>query len=149
MLPLPQPWLSRREASQLTAAGVLSTSVSGWFNVLASRAASASEQGVRHKSCILLWMAGGPAQSHTFDVKPGGDFKPIATAVPGIQISEHLPAIAKQMNNLALLRGMRTGDANHPTGTYLMHTGFRKGTGGAVHPSLGADGRARPRRPRQ
>ena len=80
MLPLPQPWLSRREASQLTAAGVLSTSVSGWFNVLASRAASASEQGVKHKSCILLWMAGGPAQSHTFDVKPGGDFKPIATS---------------------------------------------------------------------
>jgi len=39
---------------------------------------------------------------------------------------------------MALLRGMRTGDANHPTGTYLMHTGFRKGTGGAVHPSLGA-----------
>jgi uncharacterized protein (DUF1501 family) len=130
--------LSRREALQLAAAGVLGTSVSGWFNVLATRAAGAAEQGVKHKSCILLWMQGGPAQSHTFDVKAGGDFKPIATNAPGIQISEHLPTVAREMSNLALLRGMRTGDANHNTGTYLMHTGFRKGSGGATHPSLGA-----------
>jgi uncharacterized protein (DUF1501 family) len=133
-----QAWLSRRETLQLTAAGVLGTSVSGWFHVLADQASDATSQGVKHKSCILLWMAGGPAQSHTFDVKPGGEFKPIASDVPGIQISEHLPSLARQVSNLALLRGMRTGDANHNTGAYLMHTGFRKGTGGTVHPSLGA-----------
>jgi hypothetical protein len=129
---------SRRDVLRLTAAGVLGTSVSGWFNVLANRAAEASAQGVKHKSCILLWMQGGPAQSHTFDVKPANEFKTIATSVPGIQISEYLPKIAQQMQNLTILRSMQTGDGNHQTATYLMHTGFRKGTGGAVHPNLGS-----------
>ena len=82
-------------------------SASGWFGLLADRAARAASQGTKHKSCILLWMEGGPAQSHTFDLKPGSDYKPIPTAVPGIQISEHLPKIAKQMQNLALLRSMK------------------------------------------
>jgi len=127
--------LSRRDLLRLSAAGILGTSISGWFSVLANRASSS---GAQHKSCILLWMAGGPAQSHTWDVKPGSDFKPIATTVPGIQISEHLPKLAQQMRNLALLRGMKTGDGNHGTATYLMHTGFRKGAGGATYPSLGA-----------
>ena len=65
--------------------------MSGWFGLLARQAGAAAKQGVKHKSCILLWMAGGPAQSHTFDLKPGGDFKADRLAVPGIQISEHLP----------------------------------------------------------
>jgi hypothetical protein len=133
-----QPPLSRRDMLRLGAAGVLGASASGWFDVLASRAARASEEGVKHKSCILLWMAGGPAQSHTFDVKSGGDFKSISTAVPGVQISEHLPRVAAQTKNLAILRGMSTGDGNHRSATYLMHTGYRQGSGGVVHPSLGA-----------
>jgi uncharacterized protein (DUF1501 family) len=83
-------------------------------------------------------MQGGPSQAHTFDPKPGGEFKAIGTAVPGIQVSEHLPKVAAQMKDLALLRSMKTGDANHQTATYLMHTGFRKGSGGVIHPSLGA-----------
>jgi hypothetical protein len=130
--------LTRRDLLRLSGLGVLGASVSGWFGLLAHRAAQAADQGVKHKSCILLWMAGGPAQSHTFDLKPGGDYKPISTVVPGIQISEHLPQIAKQMQSLALLRSMHTGDGNHRTATYLMHTGFRQNTGGVVYPSLGA-----------
>jgi hypothetical protein len=129
---------NRRDLLKLTAAGVIGTSVSGWFNLLAQRGSAAQSSGQKERSCILLWMGGGPAQSHTFDVKNGGDFKSISTNVPGIQISEHLPELAKQVSNLALLRGMRTGDGNHDTATYLMHTGFRKGSGGAVHPSLGS-----------
>ncbi|HEX4589166.1 MAG TPA: DUF1501 domain-containing protein [Gemmataceae bacterium] len=130
---------SRRDLLKLAAAGVATASASGWFGLLADRAARAASQGAKHKSCILLWMQGGPAQSHTFDLKPGGDYKPISTSVPGIQISEHLPKIAKQMHNLSLLRSMKTGDGNHRTATYLMHTGFRQGSGGGlVHPSLGA-----------
>src|SRR5437762_8766554 len=130
---------SRRDLLKLAAAGVASASASGWFGLLADRAARAASQGTKHKSCILLWMAGGPAQSHTFDLKPGGDYKPIDTSVSGVQISEHLPKIAEQMQHLALLRSMKTGDGNHRTATYLMHTGFRQGSGGGlVHPSLGA-----------
>jgi hypothetical protein len=133
------PELYRRDFLKLSAAGVLGGSASGWFGLLADRAARAATAGARPKSCILLWMAGGPSQAHTFDLKPGGNYKPLPTAVPGIQISEHLPQLAGQMKHLALLRGMRTGDGNHRTATYLMHTGFRQGSGGGqAHPSLGA-----------
>lgn len=130
--------VSRRDMLRLTAAGVLSTCAAPWFNVLAAHAKEAATQGVKHKSCILLWMAGGPAQSHTWDLKEGSAYKAVQTAVPGIQISEHLPTVAKQMKSMSLLRGMSTGDGNHRTGTYLMHTGFRIGQGGVVHPSLGS-----------
>jgi len=128
---------SRRDFLKMSAAGALGASASGWFDVLASRAAEARRQGVKHKSCILLWMAGGPAQSHTFDLK-NSPYKAIDTAVEGIKISEHLPKLASEMKDMILLRSMSTGDGNHNTATYLMHTGFRKGAGGLTHPSLGA-----------
>jgi uncharacterized protein (DUF1501 family) len=130
--------LTRREALKLTAAGVLGASVSGWFNVLAARAAEQAATGAKHKSCILLWMNGGPAQSHTFDLKDGSEYKAIDTAVSGIQISEYLPNVAKVMDSLAILRGMSTGEASHPRARYLMHTGYRQGAGGTVYPSIGS-----------
>src|SRR5208337_1008053 len=99
--------LSRRDLLRLTAAGVTGLSMSGWMRVLADQAAAT---GARSKSCILLWMDGGPSHKDTFDMKPGtdnaGDFKPIKTNVPGIEISEHFPQLAKVMNHVALLRGM-------------------------------------------
>ena len=62
-------------------------------------------------------MTGGPSQIDTFDPKPGhangGPFKPIETAVPGIRISEHLPKLAKQMKDLALIRSMSTKEGDH------------------------------------
>src|SRR5262245_32670856 len=129
--------ISRRDLMRLSAAGVLGASASGWFPLLAQRAGEAARQGARHRSCILLWMAGGPSQAHTFDLKPGTDFKAISTRVPGIQISEHLPKLADVAGELAILRNMKTADGNHQTATYLMHTGFRRGTGGVVHPTMG------------
>jgi Protein of unknown function (DUF1501) len=133
-----QQSVSRRDWMKLAAASVAGVSASGWFDVLARQASAAAKEGVKHKSCILLWMAGGPAQSHTFDLKPGSEFQAIGTAVPGVKISEHLPKMAARMKDMAILRGMSTGDGNHQTASYLMHTGFRKGSGGVVHPSLGA-----------
>jgi uncharacterized protein (DUF1501 family) len=130
--------ITRRDVLKLSAAGVLGASVSGWFGVLAGRAADAAKEGTNHKSCILLWMNGGPAQSHTFDLKEGSEYKAIDTSVPGIQISEYLPKVAEQMEHLAILRGMSTGDGNHQTARYLMHTGYRRGAGGVTYPSLGS-----------
>lgn len=130
--------VSRRDLLKLATLGVAGATTSGWFGTLANQAAAATKAGVKHKSCILLWMAGGPAQSHTWDLKPGSEFKAISTAVPSIQISEHLPQLAKQMKDMTILRSMATADGNHQTATYLMHTGFRKGTGGVVHPAMGA-----------
>jgi hypothetical protein len=126
---------SRRDVVRL-AAGV---SLSGWLNVLASRAAAT---GTKTKACILLWMEGGPSHKDTFDLKPGtkdgGDFHPIATSVPGIQVSEHFPRFARLMEHAAIVRSMTTSEGAHGRARYYMHTGYKEGSGGLVHPSLGA-----------
>ena len=66
--------------------------MSGWLPAFAEEAAASK---ARRRSCILLWMSGGPSQMDTFDLKPGhengGPYKTIETSVPGIEISEHLP----------------------------------------------------------
>src|SRR5262245_34958485 len=118
--------VTRRDLLKLSAAGVLTGSVSGWFGTLAADAAAAARVGVKHKSCILLWMNGGPCQFHTFDLKPGGDFKPIDTSVPGIQISEYLPRLAQQMKDMAIIRSMSTNEAVHDRARTLMHTGYKQ-----------------------
>jgi len=86
-------------------------------------------------------MAGGPSQLDTFDPKPnhanGGQFKPIATAVPVIQICETLPRLATRLKELVLVRLLQTREADHGRGMFLMHTGRLPG-GPAQYPSLGA-----------
>src|SRR5437588_1013060 len=131
--------LSRRAFLRFSAAGAALTSVSGWFDLMAAHAAGS---GVKHKSCILLWMEGGPSQKDTFDMKPGtehaGEFKPIATSVPGIQVSEHFPTFARQMRHAAVIRSLNTPEGGHARAKYYMHTGYREGVGGLTYPSLGA-----------
>src|SRR5688500_18317991 len=119
---IPMASISRRELLKLSAAGVLAGSASGWFDCLARDAARVSG----HRSCILLWMEGGPSQQHTFDLKEGGPYKSIATAAPGVRISEHLPRMAGQMKHMALLRGMSTGETVHSRARFLLHTGYRQ-----------------------
>jgi hypothetical protein len=132
------PRLSRRDWLKLTAAGVIGSSVSGWFQALADAAAADPK---RQRSCILLWMNGGPSQMDTFDLKPGhangGEFKEIQTSVEGIKISEHLPQIAKHMEHMAIIRSMSTKEADHGRATFLMRTGYLP-QGPNQYPSIGA-----------
>ncbi|HLW68757.1 MAG TPA: DUF1501 domain-containing protein, partial [Gemmataceae bacterium] len=133
--------LSRREWLKLSALGALSLPASGWLNRLALHAAETSQGKPKHKSCILLFMTGGPSHIDTFDPKPGNStsgFKPIATSVSGIQVCDNLPKVAKVMKDVSLLRGMSTSEGSHGRARYYMHTGYREGMGGVVHPSLGA-----------
>lgn len=131
--------LSRRDLLKLSAAGVTGLSMSGWMKVLANQAAASS---ARTKSCILLWMDGGPSHIDTFDPKPGsptgGEFKPVKTNVPGIEISEHFPNVAQLMNHGVILRGMSTPEGAHGRAKYYMHTGYREGQGGITYPSIGS-----------
>jgi uncharacterized protein (DUF1501 family) len=131
--------LSRRDWLRLSAAGALAPCVSGWFAELAQ--AAAAVPGRRSKSCILLWMSGGPSQLDTFDLKPGhangGPFKPIATNVSGIQISEHFAKIAKFMNHMAIIRSLHSKEGDHGRATYLMRTGYLP-QGPIRYPSIGA-----------
>ncbi|VTR98413.1 hypothetical protein : Uncharacterized protein OS=Planctomyces maris DSM 8797 GN=PM8797T_09209 PE=4 SV=1: DUF1501 [Gemmata massiliana] len=131
---------TRRDVLKLAAAGVFAPSLSGWFPALA-KAAPTGGKG-KAKSCILLWMDGGPSHKDTWDLKPdskgAGEFKAIKTAAPGIEISEHLPNVAKVMNHGLVVRGMTTPEGAHPRAKYYMHTGFREGQGGVTYPSLGS-----------
>jgi hypothetical protein len=130
--------LSRRDWLRLTSAGVVSYSLSGWLSTLANETATDPQ---RKRSCILLWMNGGPSQMDTFDLKPGhnngGPYKPIATNVPGIQISEHLPHLAKHMDRMVLVRSMKTPEGEHERATFHMRTGYRP-EGAVQYPALGA-----------
>ena len=107
----------------------------------------------RAKSCILLFLMGGPSQHSTWDPKPNapaevrGDFAPIATTVPGLSISELLPRTSLVANKLCILRAVSTGDNAHSSSGYYMLTGrphqpmnFENANPGAPNdaPSMGA-----------
>ena len=121
--------------------------MSGWLETLAADTAADPQ---RKRSCILLWMNGGPSQMDTFDLKPGhangGPFRAIDTSAPGLRISEHLPTVAKYGHRMAVIRGMTTKEADHGRATFVMRTGYNPtgpiqypGIGSLVSKELGAD----------
>src|SRR5262245_13868824 len=83
----------------------------------------------RAKACIFLFMWGGPAQQDTWDMKPDapaeyrGEFRPIPTTVPGLQICEHLPRLARRAHKLALIRSMTHNNVDHTAAPHLLLTG--------------------------
>lgn len=101
----------------------------------------ADEVRRQRKSCILLWMAGGPSQFETLDPKPGaetqGPTRAIPTATPGIAIAEHWPHLARVTQDLTIIRSMTSREGNHGRATYLLHTSYAP-SGGVVHPGIGA-----------
>jgi uncharacterized protein (DUF1501 family) len=132
------PRISRREWLKLTTSGVVGFSTSGWLGALAADAAGNPE---RKRSCILLWMSGGPSQLDTFDLKPGhangGPFKPIKTSAPGIQISEHFSQLARLADRLAIIRSLTSKEGDHGRATFLLRTGYLP-QGPVQYPPLGA-----------
>src|SRR6516162_7230986 len=87
--------------------------------LLRQRAQAAPGSSTPRKSVILLWLAGGPSHIDMYDLKPNapaefrGEFKPIATNVPGVQVSEHLPRQARVMDRLAVVRSAHHTNAGH------------------------------------
>ena len=79
--------------------------------------------GATANAVILFWLEGGPSHIDTWDPKSNSNFKPISTNVPGIQISELLPKMAKQMDKYALVRSMHTRGNDHPQATHYVITG--------------------------
>ncbi len=130
--------ISRRDWLRMASVGVAGASMSGWLETMA---ADTAQNPQRRRSCILLWMSGGPSQTDTFDLKPGhangGPFKETATSTPGIHISEHLPQLAKQMDRMVLVRSMSTREGDHTRATYLLRTG-QAPQGPVQYPPIGA-----------
>jgi hypothetical protein len=103
-----------------------------------------SSRSKSDRSVILLLLVGGPSQLETFDPKPDapagirGPFDSIATRVPGIRVSEHLPRLAARMDRVALLRSVHHDAAPvHETGYQLLQTGRLFETG-AEFPHFGS-----------
>ena len=104
-------------------------------------------------SCIFIFIIGGMAHQDMWDTKPEapaeirGDFRPIDTIVPGIQLSDLLPRMAGVTDKLAILRSLTHGDPDHTAGYHVMMTGQHPGFGGSfnrnvlnnnMHPSFGS-----------
>ena len=95
------------------------------------------------KSCILVWLDGGPSHLETFDPKPEaplevrGPLQTIATTIPGVRFSECLPKTAVAMNQLAIVRSMTSPLGEHNFGTHYLMTGY-KPTPVLEYPAYGA-----------
>ena len=102
--------------------------------------ANAATLKKNHKAAILLWMGGGPSTIDIWDLKPGsstgGPFKPISTN-GDVQICEHMPMMAKNMDKMSIVRNMSTREADHTRGRYYMHTGYVPNPN-IVHPGYGS-----------
>lgn len=133
--PVPR-FRQRREVLRLGALGWFGgAATTGLDQLLLARAIAQNSLKARAntfgkaKRCILLFMWGGPAQQDTWDMKPTapaefrGEFRPISTSVPGLEICEHFPRLARQAHRLSIIRSMTHRDVNHTTATHEILTG--------------------------
>jgi hypothetical protein len=133
--------ISRRDWLRVGGLGILGLSLPALLRAedaerrRRSRPAATPGQARREaKACIMLYLAGGPSQPDMWDMKPDapvefrGEFKPIATTVPGIQMCEHLPRLARQAHHVTLIRSAhhRVGHA-HCAASYFVLTGEDRG----------------------
>jgi hypothetical protein len=139
--PSPRPSPSRRDVlaygAGALAAGLLA---SRGVPVFADGAPAAPGFG-RAKQLVFLYMIGGPSQFETLDPKPGtttgGPTKTVATSVPGVELADSLPGLAKRMGHLCLIRSMTSREGNHDRARYLAHSGFPPNPT-VMHPSIGS-----------
>ena len=106
--------MCRRRFLQTVSVGALAAGMWSFRDVLGVQAEELRRQGM---SMILLYMQGGPSQFETFDPKPGmetgGPTKAIATSISGIEVAEGWGQVARQMNDIALIRSMTNKEGNH------------------------------------
>ena len=121
--------LSRREALQIGYSGLLGV---GLPSVLAGRAAAAEAQPNQSRSpktILIVFLTGAASHHDTFDMKPDspreirGEFNPISTSAPGVEICEHLPHLAARAHKYALVRTLSHSDNNHLMSTHHVLTG--------------------------
>lgn len=141
--------IDRRGFLQAGMLGITGLSLPGLLR-LQAQAAQGSTAVDRTKSVIILWMRGGPSQHDMWDPKPDapaeirGEFKPIATKVPGIQITELLPLTARLMDRWSIVRSLahrpQDGNVGHGDGDQICFTGYPAGRDGQVNvmPSCGS-----------
>jgi hypothetical protein len=139
----------RRDFLALGTAGLLGLTLPDLLR-LEARAKERDEKGAsapgskrRAKAVILLWLGGGPSHLDMWDIKTGapdnirGEFKPVATSVPGAQICEHLPKVARALDKMTVVRSLYHTIPSHGPATVFMTTG-NKPTPALNYPALGS-----------
>jgi hypothetical protein len=138
-----QPW-SRRDMLRVGLASGMG--LIGGASVLSAAQAMAATAPTnprgfgRAKSLVLVYLFGGPSHIDMWDMKPQapsgirGEFHPIDTNVPGIQITEHLPKLARIADKYSIIRSMTHGDSSHGSASHTMLTGRRPKNIGEVPP---------------
>src|SRR5262245_41060861 len=118
----------RRDFLRLGAGGLLGLGLADLLR-LEALAGKANAPAKRADAVIMLWLAGGPATIDMWDLKPSapqgirGEFKPITTMVPGVQICEHLPKTAEVTDRMTLVRSLNHTIPSHGPATVFMTTG--------------------------
>lgn len=119
---------TRRSFLQVGAAAMAGLSLPNWLNLQARGAVD--EKKAKIRNCITIFLVGSPGHLDTWDMKPDapenirGKFKPISTSVPGVQICEHFPRMAKIMDRVALIRSLHyNSGSSHENGQRWMMTG--------------------------
>jgi uncharacterized protein (DUF1501 family) len=131
---------TRRDFLRVGTLSLLGISLSDFLRADKAQALAAvggSGGPTKAQAVILLWLEGGISHLDTWDVKGNSGFKPISTNASGVQISEILPRVAKQMDKLSVIRSMRTHERNHPQGTIETLTGHRPNPA-LKYPSFGS-----------
>ena len=131
---LQHPAVSRRTAIQAGAVGLLGLAGNHLESLRAADSGQLSDApgAGRAKACIYIFLSGGLSQHESFDLKPlaadgiRGEFSPIATATPGIEICEHLPMLAQRSRHWAVVRSLTHPTNSHTTGHFYMLTGRSK-----------------------
>ena len=123
--------MNRRQMLRMGALGSL-----GLADILRLQSIARAEQRPkRDLNCIFLFIVGGMPHQDMWDLKPEapaevrGDFRPIDTVVPGIQLGDVIPGMAKVADKFAILRGMTHDDSDHGRGFHVMMTGKKAGAG--------------------
>ena len=121
--------VTRRELMRVGGLGFAGLTLADLLRLRAEAAPYGAKAGARGKSVIMIWLRGGPSHIDSYDMKPEapeevrGEFRPISTNVPGIQVCEHMPLQARIMDRLAVMRGIRSNDLGDHTPHYIV-TGF-------------------------
>jgi hypothetical protein len=136
----------RRDILALGTAGLFGLSLPQLLRLEARGAARQEGEPApkrRANSVIMVWLGGGPSHLDTWDLKPEapegirGEFKPIATRAPGVQISEHLPKMAAVLDKATVVRSLYHTIPSHGPASVFMTTG-NKPTPAVQYPSLGS-----------
>jgi hypothetical protein len=136
--------LSRRAILRVGSLALGGFTLADWLGYRAR--AAGSTNWARDTAVIQVFMGGGPSHVDLYDLKPHapaeirGEFRPIATSIPGVHISEHLPHLSGALRNIALVRSVTHANAGHLPASHWMMTGYQppQSTTTNVNPALGA-----------